>query len=59
MDGKTACVACGVSTDTEDIEMRVILESGKREPVCTDCGSKYDNACLEAAAILTEERNGY
>lgn len=59
MDGKTACVACGVSTDAQDIEMRVILESGKQEPVCIDCGSKYDNACLEAAAILSKENNGY
>ena len=59
MDGKTPCVACGkLFEDSGDIEWRVILETGKKEPVCIYCGSKYDDACREAAAI-SKEQNGY
>ena len=58
MEGKAACIMCGtIPEDSDDIEMRRILESGKTEPVCVYSGSKYDDACREAAAI-SKEQNG-
>jgi hypothetical protein len=62
LDGK-ACVVCGSIPDNSDeIEMRFILESGKTEPVCIYCGAKYDEACQEAAAnnihFLSKEQHG-
>lgn len=42
------CHACGSST--YNISMRLVLESGTREPICQHCQDKYDEACLEAAA---------
>jgi len=55
MTGNMTCKFCETSGVVENEIQLVLMTSGTREPVCSGCYDRYEDACREARYLLDEQ----